>query len=310
MTQNIVSFSGGKDSTATLLLAIERKTENLQAVFADTGNEHEQTLEYVAYINAEVHPVRTIKADFTKQIERKRAFLKGEVKDARGQLCTWPDGDRQRALDLLHPTGNPFLDLCMAKGRFPSRMAQFCSQELKGKPIYEQVIEPILGQTPRPDIWSWQGTRRDESAKRRNLEEFEPDLAVTIYRPILDWTAKDVFEYIAAKGIKPNSLYLQGMSRVGCMPCINSRKSEVLEISKRFPEHVQRIAEWEELVAKVSKRQSATFFYSGDEGVIHHSTHGIHHVVEWSKTARGGQQYDLMAFDEPAACSSQYGLCE
>ena len=40
---NIISFSGGKDSTAMLLLAIERETDNLSAVFADTGNEHEQT---------------------------------------------------------------------------------------------------------------------------------------------------------------------------------------------------------------------------------------------------------------------------
>ncbi|ARD10127.1 phosphoadenosine phosphosulfate reductase family protein [Pseudomonas savastanoi] len=42
-THNIVSVSGGKDSTATLLVAIALDTPNLQAVFADTGNEHEQT---------------------------------------------------------------------------------------------------------------------------------------------------------------------------------------------------------------------------------------------------------------------------
>ena len=40
---NVISFSGGKDSTAMLLLAIERDTPDLSVVFADTGNEHEQT---------------------------------------------------------------------------------------------------------------------------------------------------------------------------------------------------------------------------------------------------------------------------
>jgi len=41
-SHNIVSVSGGKDSTATLLVAIALEAENLQAVFADTGNEQEQ----------------------------------------------------------------------------------------------------------------------------------------------------------------------------------------------------------------------------------------------------------------------------
>ncbi|WP_081082905.1 hypothetical protein [Burkholderia cepacia] len=34
-------------------------------------------------------------------------------------------------------------------------------------------------------------------------------------------------------------------------------------------------------------------------------------VAEWSKTTRGGRQYDLLADAEPAtACASAYGLCE
>lgn len=36
---NVVSMSGGKDSTAMALLAIERGVENLHLVFADTGHE-------------------------------------------------------------------------------------------------------------------------------------------------------------------------------------------------------------------------------------------------------------------------------
>lgn len=34
---NVISVSGGKDSTAMLLLAIERGTENIRPVFCDTG---------------------------------------------------------------------------------------------------------------------------------------------------------------------------------------------------------------------------------------------------------------------------------
>jgi hypothetical protein len=38
---------------------------------------------------------------------------------------------------------------------------------------------------------------------------------------------------------------------------------------------------------------------------------GVRDVVEWSKTTRGGSQYDLLALaDESTSCSSLYGLCE
>ncbi|HIE0248828.1 TPA: phosphoadenosine phosphosulfate reductase family protein [Pseudomonas aeruginosa] len=47
---NIISVSGGKDSTATLLLAIAVEAPNIRGVFADTGNEHELTLEYIDYL--------------------------------------------------------------------------------------------------------------------------------------------------------------------------------------------------------------------------------------------------------------------
>ncbi|AMJ49247.1 hypothetical protein GQF56_17730 [Rhodobacter sphaeroides] len=50
------------------------------------------------------------------------------------------------------------------------------------------------------------------------------------------------------------------MSRVGCAPCINSGKSELTEIGRRFPEAVAKLLEWEALVKEASKRGAATFF--------------------------------------------------
>lgn len=69
------------------------------------------------------------------------------------------------------------------------------------------------------------------------------------HRPILRWKAADCFEAGRLVGLEPNPLYLQGMTRVGCMPCINCSKDEVLEISKRFPGHIDRIAYWDAQVA-------------------------------------------------------------
>ena len=36
----------------------------------------------------------------------------------------------------------------------------------------------------------------------------------------------------------------------------------------------------------------------------------IRQAVEWSKTARGGIQYDLMIATDATAWSSAYGLCD
>lgn len=164
-TQNIVSVSGGKDSTATLLVAIALDTPNLQAVFADTGNEHEQTHEYLDYLaSATGVTITRVKADFTQRIEGKRRFIETKWREQ-----GIDESVVQAALDVLKPTGNPFLDLCIWKGRFPSRKAQFCTMELKRDPMLEQVVLPILGNDDM--VMSWQGVRADESINRRYLPE-------------------------------------------------------------------------------------------------------------------------------------------
>lgn len=314
---NIISVSGGKDSTALLLLAIERQTENMQAVFADTGHEHPQTYEYVQYLNDTVFPIRTVKADFTDDIERKREFVRSKWPE-----MGVPQDQVDRAIATLVPTGNPFLDLCIWKGRFPSTRARFCSEELKRNPIVEQVQAPLID--AGDDVVSWQGVRADESLARRHLAEREekrtwPNGATLWnYRPILKWTAEDCFAMHRKHGIKHNPLYEQGMGRVGCMPCIHARKDELLAIAQRFPEEIERVAEWERIVMQASKRGGATFFAVTDLGVTHNderaNTEGnIWKFVEWSKTSRGRQNYDMFRTGdvEPGQlCSSIYGLCE
>lgn len=307
MRHNIVSVSGGKDSTALLLLAIEQQTENLQAVFADTGHEHQQTYEYVNYLSEKVFPIRWVKADFTAQIARKREYV--ATKWAEKGV---PQEAVERAMKALVPTGNPFLDLCIWKGRFPSTKARFCSEELKRNPIIEQVQLPLLEQGDT--IWSWQGVRADESIARRDLPELdEVGGGLWNYRPILKWTAQQCFDMHKKHGIKHNPLYEQGMGRVGCMPCIHCRKDELLEIGKRFPEEIERVADWERIVQAASKTGTATLLNAGIKGLSNEEAErasNIYEMVEWSKTSRGRRQYDFIRIEEGPSCSSVYGLCE
>ncbi|SFV14354.1 phosphoadenosine phosphosulfate reductase family protein [Pseudomonas sp. OV546] len=314
---NIVSVSGGKDSTATLLVALALEVPNLPAVFADTGNEHEQTYEHLDYLEQVTHTkITRVRADFTQRIAGKRRFIETKW---RAQGVAEPVV--LAALDVLRPTGNPFLDLCTWKGRFPSRNAQFCTMELKRDPMLEQVVMPLMGQGEM--IISWQGVRADESLNRRYLTECdEVGGGLFNYRPILKWDIPAVFEAHRYMGIKPNPLYSQGMGRVGCMPCINCRKDELREIAFRFPEVIDRIDRWERIVQQASKRGAATFFAGSNakhpKGSITDMTAlevmeiaSIRQAVEWSRTARGGIQYDLLTTGaDKTACASAYGLCE
>jgi 3'-phosphoadenosine 5'-phosphosulfate sulfotransferase (PAPS reductase)/FAD synthetase len=307
-THNVVSVSGGKDSTTLLLLAMERGAENLQAVFADTGHEHQQTYDYVRYLEqATGVPIRWVRADFADRIAGKARYVREKWAE-KGVPIDVVD----RALSVLDrgPTGNPFLDLCIWKGRFPSTKARFCSEELKRNPIVEQVQIPLMDAGDA--VISWQGVRADESPARANLPETE-DVGGGLlnYRPILKWSADDCFAMHRKHGIKHNPLYEQGMGRVGCMPCIHARKDELLEISKRFPEEVARVAEWEQIVATASRRGGATFFTARSDDNEWAATQNIYTFVNWSKTSRGGKQYDMLRSDDDGpSCSSIYGLCE
>lgn len=153
-THNIVSMSGGKDSTATLLVARELEVPNLSAVVADTGHEHPETYDYIHYLaEATGVPIRWVKADFSRQIAGKRKFIETKWRE-KGVAESVVLG----ALEVLHPTGNPFLDLCLWKGRFPSTKARFCTDELKRNPIIEQVYLPLMDGENM--LLSWQGVRR------------------------------------------------------------------------------------------------------------------------------------------------------
>lgn len=350
--EHIVSVSGGKDSTATYLLAIERGRP-FRAVFADTGHEHEMTLEFVHSLAARAGgpEIEVVKADFTERMRARRASIP-KLWAASGVS----DERIKRAVELMQPTGSPFLDLCILKGRFPSTKVRFCTEELKVFPIERGVLAPALA---RGNVVKWQGERREESAARSELPMFQrvawPERrTLLIYRPIIHWDAEQVFNLHRRHGLEPNPLYRLGMGRVGCMPCIMCRKGELAEIVRRFPEHIERVKEWEILVADASKYGLATFFAADktpegaelarriNETAMREARElhpeladeedpkpldrkvaeivkelslgvdwpGIEVVAEWSKTSRGGRQYGLEEALPPAACASQYGLCE
>lgn len=355
----IVSVSGGKDSTATAILAIDRYgKDGCQFVFADTGHEHPLTIEYLfgQFQDDLGVEVRTVRADLSADIERKRQYVEkywpeklmtGRVgkwvlisedegnsntkpqepidpyKSAKYPGWEWfptvkalsPEASEARvksALSALRPTGIPFLDLCLVKGRFPSSRAQFCTAELKRRPIDSYMLSLIAeGKVPE----SWQGIRRDESRNRANALNRERSAeGWWIERPIIDWTAQQVVDFVRLRGVRLNPLYRLGSGRVGCWPCINIQKNELLNNSKRWPDRIDIINEWERIVGDASLRGYSTFLYHKDAAGLPpeaaYSACNIKKMIEWARTSRGGNQFDLFRDSEPEICSSMYGMCE
>lgn len=274
MPLRIVSVSGGKDSTALYLWAKERWGQEFLPVFADTGHEHPVTLNYVRNIHemAEGPKVHWVKADFSARLEKQGK----------------PISDK------------PFKDLITWKGRAPSPKAQFCTEHLKMRPIKEW-LESIRKDSDTVEMYV--GIRAAESERRSKMPEHEWSdfYDCDLYRPLLRWSEEQVWETLKRHGVPPNPLYTEaGSSRVGCYPCIHARKSELAAM----PDWAwNRLKEYEHAVGR-------SWFPAGMVPGVFIPT--IEDVKEWSKTVRGGTQFDMFPPDskDVPSCMSTWGVCE
>lgn len=269
----IVSVSGGKDSTALYLWAIDQwNRDGFIGVFADTGNEHPVTLNYVRNL----------------------------PKMAGGPPVVWVNGDFRARLAAkgVEASGNPFLDMMLWKGRAPSARAQFCTEHVKLRPI-KAWVDSVRGDR---EVLMYVGIRAGESLKRSKMPENEwSDLYdCEIRRPLLTWTEERVFSYLEAHEVPPNPLYENGSSRVGCYPCIHARK---LELASMPDWAWDKLEQWE-------KRLGRSWFSAGEIPGVHIPT--IQDAREWAKTVRGGRQMDMFppeVADVPS-CMATWGTCE
>lgn len=161
--------------------------------------------------------------------------------------------------DNVHPvqrlSSEGFNDLAKRKTRFPSTKARFCTQVLKIEPTQAHVSEL---QEKGFDVIVVSGTRADESDDRKNLPEwdfsgFSGAVLATHWRPLIHWNLQEVYGIHAAHGVPMNPLYEAGARRVGCLPCIMSRKAEIRMIALRFPKRIDEIRQ-------IEKEVGSTFF--------------------------------------------------
>lgn len=76
----------------------------------------------------------------------------------------------------------------------------------------------------------------NDNDDRRMLFENCRIQAKRVCNPIIDWTHRDVWDYIQAEHIPLNPLYQCGFDRVGCIGCPMARKKRYREFAK-FPKY-------------------------------------------------------------------------
>ena len=209
-----ISISGGKDSTATLLWGMDNlPKEKILAVFLDTGNESEITLDYIKYLERKtgikIHRILP-KYSFEEIIRKKKFFPSPGVRYCTEILKIEPSKEITKILrkQIKNPSSikNP-----------------------------EEIINTAEKLPANPKILVVTGVRAQESEARSKYPEFEennPYIQCDLLRPIIQWTEKDVFEFLKKKGIDPNPLYQYGCRRVGCFPCIFAKKEELFLLFK------------------------------------------------------------------------------
>lgn len=199
----IISVSGGKDSTATLLKALQKyEKNNILGVFCDTGWEHPETYKYIEYLKEKSGAeIITIKSEKFKSVS----------------------------------------DLIRHKKIFPSSKRRFCSVNMKVIPMINFLMK-FCSDNPETQIENWIGIRADESRDRKKkygkLLPKDTFIYGDIYKltkkqakilnnvklryPVVNLTANNIYKIIINAGLDINPLYHKGHDRVGCFPCVIS----------------------------------------------------------------------------------------
>jgi 3'-phosphoadenosine 5'-phosphosulfate sulfotransferase (PAPS reductase)/FAD synthetase len=221
----VVPISGGKDSQACAKLAVERYgSDAVQGLFCDTQFEHPLTYAHIDRIS-DMYGIKIHK------------------------VCA----------------GSVEIQIRKYK-RFPGGGARFCTDELKIGPSKRFYNDFARGNGP---FEVWYGMRSEESPARKKRykdkvgEDIYPPhevlakypkalekLGVMFRLPIIDWTERDIFEYLDGE---ENPLYKDGFTRVGCFPCLaagDKHKEKAFAFDDVGREHLQMARSLEPLVGR------------------------------------------------------------
>ncbi|WP_213279349.1 phosphoadenosine phosphosulfate reductase family protein [Chryseobacterium indologenes] len=323
----LVPTSGGKDSQAALLWAIEKfGLKSLTACFCDVKWEADETYVHINYL--------VQKSGVNFKILSSNKY----------------DG---------------MIDLAIKKGRFPSTKARFCTEELKVKPMidyvlsiedhiilidgiradesarrskmqpncryfkhyfepyltnsmivsdYELLENPTLSQRKKYEHALKRLATGKEDAKyftyrKKDVFEWCKKYDDSVIRPHFYATADEVIYYSLNRGYDINPRYYRGYSRVGCDPCVMEKIDEISIMVENSPSTVERIIYAE-------KQADSSFFPPDKIPKRYHSkktkegkTYAtFEDVIRYIKDRKATG--DLFKDEPQFRCKSVYNICE
>ena len=255
----IVTFSGGKDSTACLLhlfdLGVDRSKIELWHHDVD-GIEGSKLMDW------------PVTRDYCKKIAeyleipiyfswRKGGFEAEMLRENKLTNCIYfecPDGTIGKAGGLRGKLNTRL--------KFPQVTAnlsqRWCSAYLKID-VYSLALnnqKRFLGKR----ILVISGERAQESAARAKYQVFEPDRCdgkkrtVNRWRPIHKWNEKEVWEIIKKYKVNPHPAYHLGWGRLSCKTCIFGSKDQWASCRFLDPEGFEVISDYEKRFDKTIHR--------------------------------------------------------
>jgi 3'-phosphoadenosine 5'-phosphosulfate sulfotransferase (PAPS reductase)/FAD synthetase len=249
----IIAFSGGKDSVAMVLQAIydfKIPREQIELWHHDVDGDGPNLWDWggtKSYCKAfaKALDVKIVfsyaQGGITREIYRTKETIQPIF------FQEEEDGEYIRVDAMQKP------DFMTTRRKFPAvnkdLNVRWCSWVAK-----IAVMGKAINNSPRfksANICIMTGERRLESANRAKYKEIEPYRSHTnarraiTWRPIIDWTEKEVWDIFAVHKIQPHPCYELGWGRCSCQLCIFSKENTWASINEISPEKVETIAEIE-----------------------------------------------------------------
>ncbi|MTI22680.1 phosphoadenylyl-sulfate reductase [Fulvivirga sp. RKSG066] len=99
---------------------------------------------------------------------------------------------------------------------------------------YLNKTQPVDTLLSKHDVWI-NGVRADQSATRKAMKTEQPAPHGTVrFHPMLDWTAKMIYEYQKQYNLPKHPLESNGYLSIGCEPCTRKVDPEMIEREARW----------------------------------------------------------------------------